>query len=89
MLEKEIKILKDYIGKDEESLDSEIRKINEQIEMETAEFFSKYMDSGVDESLKDEFRKSLRDIYMEKIEKKRSVIDAIASKVQSFEQKYI
>ena len=88
MLEKEIENLKEYLEKDTQMLESELMKIEDQIEVETTEFFSRYENKEIDESVKDEFRNSLRNIYNEKFAKKRDVLSSIASKVSALEKEY-
>lgn len=89
MLDNEIKILRDYLKKGDAEIEFEERSIDDQIEKETTQFFSQYEGQEVDESLRNEFRKSIANIYRKKTRMKKAVLTEIASQISSIELEYL
>jgi signal transduction protein with GAF and PtsI domain len=89
MLDNEIKILRDYLKKGDAEIEFEERSIDDQIEKETTQFFSQYEGQEVDESLRNEFRKSIANIYRKKTRMKKAVLAEIASQISSIEGEYL
>jgi signal transduction protein with GAF and PtsI domain len=89
MLDNEIKILRDYLKKGDAEIESEEKSIDDQIDKETTQFFSQYEGQEVDESLRNEFRKSIANIYRKKTRMKKAVLAEIASQISSIEGEYL
>jgi len=89
MIDKEIETLKNYLINGEIEIKSEEEGIDAKVEEETEAFFSQYPPGEVDASLKTEYKNSLKNIYINKINKKRTIISDLNSRIMSFENDFI
>lgn len=84
----EIQKLRQRLEEGEEELRSEEEKIKETIDNETKIFFSRFDRKSMDESIENEFRESLENIFRDRINKKRSLLNEISNKIRRIENEF-
>ena len=85
MINQEIEALKESLRKGKRKIKEEEATIDEGID---ARFLSIFKDKEVPEPLKMAYKKSVREIYMERINYKRAALNDIGTRITDLEQKY-
>ena len=85
----EIEKLREYLESGNLELRIEEKKLTEQIESETSSFFSRYDRDSIDETMVNEFRESLRNIYSDSLKKKYALLEDVRKKIDRIEGEYM
>jgi signal transduction protein with GAF and PtsI domain len=89
MIYPEIKSLRDLLINGEKELKDDEKRIDEIAEQEVRNFFSAYKAEELESYIIKEYKESIRNIYTEKVNKKRTILNNIAERLSKIESNYL